>query len=123
MTQKRRCNLEMRKYKYNENLFTYEQIKFLMKRKYGSEYREKLDMITRFPAIETINRSCLKCSRPFEEKVNTSECVAFVKTQKSGRRMSMLSFEMRLGRGGEVFLMKMTFIAITIILWFVWLAK
>ena len=57
------------------------------------------------------------------QKVNTSECVAFVKTHKSGRRMSMLSFEMRLGRGGKVFLMKMTFIAITIILWFVWLAK
>ena len=57
----------MKKYRYGKGLFTYAQMEFLLKRKYGiSKYREKLDIMTRFPVGDIYKRSCLKCSREFE---------------------------------------------------------
>lgn len=56
----------MKKYRYGKGLFTYAQMEFLLKRKYGSKYQEKLDIMTRFSVDNVLKRSCLKCSKEFE---------------------------------------------------------
>lgn len=43
-------------------------MEFLIKRKYGKDWREKLDVMTRFPVGDIISRECLKCNKTFEAK-------------------------------------------------------
>lgn len=58
----------MRKYRYGKGVFTFKQIEFLVKRKYGKDWQEKLDIMTRFPVEDIIVRNCLKCGKTFEAR-------------------------------------------------------
>lgn len=49
------------------------------------------------------------------------EFVGVVKVQRNGKSMSTLSLEIRLHRNCKGFLMKLTLVMMTFLLWFIWL--
>jgi hypothetical protein len=55
------------RYKYKDRLFTYKQLEAIAKQHHNKKgrWKENLALMTKFPAEESIERSCLKCDRKF----------------------------------------------------------
>lgn len=56
----------MKRYKYNDKYFTQAQLVPILKKRYGKNWQDKMDLITKYEAQNTFTRECLRCSKGFE---------------------------------------------------------